>query len=135
MRIPVVASILLALVSNTAQAATSVMIDAKQNCLQNAITPGPSYGNSAAFQLAPGRYVMSLSANTMSCTGGSGCLIDSLHVVGGMGTSRWGVSVTKQPIIVDVPPVASVLTLWGFVTDDACSDNTGQATLLIQTVN
>jgi hypothetical protein len=137
MRITTIASLLLALVSYTAQAATSVTIDARQNCLQNAIVPGPGYGTSAAFQLAPGRYVMSLSSNAMSCTGGGDCLIDSVHVVGGMGTSRWGVSVTKQPIVVDVgvPSGPSALTLWGFVTDDACSDNTGRATLLIQTVN
>ncbi|KVH60646.1 hypothetical protein WS89_14685 [Burkholderia sp. MSMB1072] len=135
MRIPVVASILLALASYTAQAATSITIDAKQNCIQNAITPGPSYGNSAAFQLAPGRYVMSLSANTLSCSGGSGCLIDTVHVVGGMGSARWGTVVTKQPTVVDVGGSATALTLWSFITDDACADNSGQATLLIQTVN
>ncbi|HDR9507546.1 hypothetical protein C5615_13865 [Burkholderia cepacia] len=135
MRIPVVASILLALASYTAQAATSITIDAKQNCIQNAITPGPSYGNSAAVQLAPGRYVMSLSTNTMSCTGGNGCLIDTVHVLGGMGNARWGVAVTKQPTVVDVTGGATALTLWSFVTDDACADNSGQATLLIQTVN
>ena len=135
MRIPVVASILLALASYTAQAATSITIDAKQNCLQNASTPGPSYGNSAAFQLATGRYVMSLSTNTMSCTGGSGCLIDAVHVVGGMGSARWGTTVTKQPTVVDVGGSGTALTLWSFITDDACADNSGQATLLIQTVN
>ncbi|WP_412023329.1 hypothetical protein [Burkholderia cepacia] len=135
MRIPVVASVLLALASFTAQAATSITIDAKQNCIQNAIVPGPSYGNSATVQLAPGRYVMSLSTNTMSCTGGSGCLIDAVHLVGGMGSARWGTTVTKQPTIVDVGGSATALTLWSFVTDDACSDNSGQATLLIQTVN
>ncbi|WP_446904461.1 hypothetical protein [Burkholderia sp. YIM B11467] len=135
MRIPVIASILLALASYTAQAATSITIDAKQNCIQNAIVPGPSYGNSATVQLAPGRYVMSLSTNTMSCTGGSGCLIDAVHLVGGMGSARWGTTVTKQPTIVDVGGSATALTLWSFVTDDACSDNSGQATLLIQTVN
>lgn len=135
MRIPVVASVLLALASFTAQAATSITIDAKQNCIQNAIVPGPSYGNSATVQLAPGRYVMSLSTNTMSCTGGSGCLIDAVHLVGGMGSARWGTTVTKQPTIVDVGGSATALTLWSFVTDDVCSDNSGQATLLIQTVN
>ncbi|MCL4631330.1 MULTISPECIES: hypothetical protein [Burkholderia] len=135
MRIPVVASILLALVSHTAQAATSITIDAKQNCIQNAVTPGPSYGNSVAFQLAPGRYVMSLSTNTMSCTGGSGCVIDAVHVVGGMGSARWGTTVTKQPTVVDVGSSAPALTLWSFITDDVCADNSGQATLLIQTVN
>lgn len=138
MRISTVASLLLALVSYTAQAATSITIDAKQNCIQNAIVPGAAYGNSAAFQLAPGRYVMSLSTNNMSCSGGNlggGCLIDSVHVVGGMATARWGVAVTKQPTIVDVAAVGNALTLWGFITDDMCADNTGQATLLIQTVN
>ncbi|HIH2658171.1 TPA: hypothetical protein ACYLK9_001161 [Burkholderia cenocepacia] len=135
MRIPVVASILLALVSHTAQAATSITIDAKQNCIQNAVTPGPSYGNSVAFQLAPGRYVMSLSTNTMSCTGGSGCVIDAVHVVGGMDSARWGTTVTKQPTVVDVGSSAPALTLWSFITDDVCADNSGQATLLIQTVN
>ncbi|RXV71457.1 hypothetical protein D1006_03155 [Burkholderia stabilis] len=135
MRIPVVASVLLALASFTAQAATSITIDAKQNCIQNAIVPGPSYGNSAAFQLAPGRYVMSLSTNTMSCTGGNGCLIDTVHVLGGMGNARWGVAVTKQPTVVDVTGGSTVLPLWSFITDDVCADNSGQATLLIQTVN
>ncbi|MBR8273596.1 hypothetical protein KDX15_07105 [Burkholderia cenocepacia] len=135
MRIPVVASILLTLGSYTAQAATSITIDAKQNCIQNAITPGPSYGNSAAFQLATGRYVMSLSTNTLSCSGGSGCLIDAVHVVGGMGSARWGTTVTKQPTVVDVGGGGTVLTLWSFITDDACADNSGQATLLIQSVN
>ncbi|WP_423758124.1 hypothetical protein [Burkholderia sp. NLJ2] len=135
MRIPIIASILLALASYTAQAATSITIDAKQNCIQNAITPGPSYGNSATVQLAPGRYVMSLSTNTMSCTGGNGCLIDTVHLVGGMGSARWGMAVTKQPTVVDVGGNATALTLWSFITDDVCADNSGQATLLIQTVN
>jgi hypothetical protein len=133
MRISIVASVLLALVSVTAQAAISITIDAKQNCIQNAITPGASFGQSATFQLAPGRYVMSLTPNSMSCSGG-GCLIDTVHVLGGMYNARWGVAVTKQPMIVDVAGGAGA-NFYSFVTDDNCSDNTGQATLLIQTVN
>ncbi|WP_414451347.1 hypothetical protein AB4851_21205 [Burkholderia sp. 22PA0099] len=67
MRISVVATLLLALAS-TAQAATSITVDGRQNCIQSALSPGAApYGTAATFQLSPGRYVMSLSANTMSC--------------------------------------------------------------------
>ncbi|CAG9239686.1 hypothetical protein ACS0X5_25210 [Burkholderia gladioli] len=134
MRIPVFASLLFALASMSANAATSITIDAKQNCIQNAITPGASFGNSATFQLAPGRYVMSLSPNAMSC-GGTACQIDTVHVLGGMANARWGVAVKQTPIIVDVAAGAGAANFYGFITDDNCADNSGQATLLIQTVN
>jgi hypothetical protein len=130
MRIAVVATLLLALAS-TAQAATSITVDGRLNCIQSALSPGAApYGTAATFQLAPGRYVMSLSANTMSCSPG-GCAISSVTVQGGVLTAKWGVPVTTQPIVVDVGG-NSAATLYGYVSDDVCSDNGGQATLLIQ---
>ncbi|WP_240154732.1 MULTISPECIES: hypothetical protein [unclassified Burkholderia] len=135
---PIISAFLLALASVSANAATSITVDAKQNCIQSALTPGAPYGTSVVFQLAPGRYVLSLPSDNMSCTGGSlvpGCLIDTVHVQGGWANARWGVSVKQQqPTVVDVTGSTNA-TMWAFITDDTCNDNSGQATLLIQPAN
>lgn len=89
MRMPIISTFLLALASVSANAATSITIDARQNCIQGALNPNSPYGAPATFQLAPGRYVMSLSSDSMSCSGGNvtpGCLIDGVIVQGGWGT-------------------------------------------------
>ncbi|MEX3628671.1 MAG: hypothetical protein VB138_03455 [Burkholderia sp.] len=44
-------------------------------------------------------------------------------------------TVKQTPIIVDVAAGAGAANFYGFITDDNCADNSGQATLLIQTVN
>ncbi|PEH86147.1 hypothetical protein [Burkholderia gladioli] len=137
MRMPIISTFLLALASVSANAATSITIDARQNCIQGALNPNSPYGAPATFQLAPGRYVMSLSSDSMSCSGGNvtpGCLIDGVIVQGGWGNARWGVSVRQQPIVVDVGGSGNA-NLWAYTSDDVCSDNSGQATLLIQQTN
>ncbi|MBN3727835.1 hypothetical protein [Burkholderia sp. Ac-20379] len=137
MRISAVAPLLLALVSFAAQAATSVTIDAKLNCNQSAVTSGAATGTSASFQLAPGRYVMSVTNNKLNCLPNTNlglCGIDTVHVQGGILNARWGVAVTAQPIVVDVGST-TVANFFAWVSDDNCVDNSGQATLLIQQAN
>ncbi|WP_082727985.1 hypothetical protein [Burkholderia mayonis] len=133
MRAKIIAGVLAAIVPFVCEAATSVVIDAKRNCLSN--TGNVSGGTPATFPLAPGRYVISIASNNMSCSNGvltNGCLINSVFVQGGYGNNRWGTTVT-QPTVVDVPGNTSGFI--AYVSDDACADNTGQATLLIQTAN
>ncbi|KGW12162.1 hypothetical protein X980_1837 [Burkholderia pseudomallei MSHR4000] len=130
MRTKIAAAWLAALVPSASLASTSIQIDARQNCL--AVFGKVSNGASATFQLAPGRYVVSIASNNMSCSGGSltnGCLIDTVILQGGNGNSHWGVAI-KRPTVVDIPDTS---LLFAYVSDDVCSDNTGQATLLIQT--
>lgn len=127
------ATVALALAPLVCEAATSVTIDAKQNCLTNILTTGVSGATPAQFTLAPGRYVMSLTSNTMSCVLAGVCPINSVLVQGGNANAMFGISI-QQPTIVDVNNAAPT-TFFAFVSDDVCSDNHGTATLLIQTVN
>ncbi|MBI0359510.1 hypothetical protein [Burkholderia oklahomensis] len=134
MRTKIIAGVLSAIVPFVSEASTSIMIDAKRNCLSSAFGT-VSDGVPATFQLAPGRYVISIASNNMSCSGGvlaNGCLINSVMLQGGFGTSRWGTTIT-EPTVVDVPGNTSGFV--AYVNDNACADNTGQATLLIQTAN
>ncbi|OMU39303.1 hypothetical protein AQ775_31065 [Burkholderia pseudomallei] len=131
LRTKIAAAWLAALVPFASLASTSIQIDARQNCLAT-VFGKVSNGASATFQLAPGRYVVSIASNNMSCSGGSltnGCLIDTVMLQGGNGNSHWGVAINR-PTVVDVPSTSG---LFAYVSDDVCSDNTGQATLLIQT--
>ncbi|MCS6456911.1 hypothetical protein NX847_30660 [Burkholderia thailandensis] len=69
LRTKIAAAWLAALVPFASLASTSIQIDARQNCL--AVFGKVSNGASATFQLAPGRYVVSIASNNMSCSGGS----------------------------------------------------------------
>ncbi|AHI63349.1 membrane protein [Burkholderia thailandensis] len=133
MRAEIAAGVLAAVIPFVCEAASTVVVDAKRNCLSN--TGTVSGGTPATFPLAPGRYVVAISPNNMSCSAGvltGGCLINSVMLQGRYGNNRWGTTIT-QPTVVDVPGNTS--TYIAYVSDDACGDNTGQATLLIQTAN
>ncbi|AUC44105.1 hypothetical protein D083_3756 [Dickeya solani RNS 08.23.3.1.A] len=52
-------------------------------------------------------------------------------VQGGFKNSRWGVSVTSTPVVVDTTTSPFI----AYISDDNCNDNIGQATLLIQKAN
>ncbi|WP_063533706.1 hypothetical protein [Burkholderia sp. MSMB1589WGS] len=133
MRKKIVAGVLASIIPFVCEASATVVVDAKRNCLSN--TSNVSGGTPALLTLAPGRYVISIGSNNMRCSAGvltNGCLINSVMLQGGFGNNRWGTTIT-QPTVVDVPGNTS--TYIAYVSDDACGDNTGQATLLIQTAN
>ncbi|ACZ75953.1 MULTISPECIES: hypothetical protein [Dickeya] len=130
MRMTSIGIFMLATLPFVSEAATSVTIDALRNC-QTAPLVDTVSGTSAKFSLEPGRYVLSLVSNTMNCTSSSGCIIDTVMVQGGFKNARWGVSVTSNPVVVDSTGSAFI----AYVSDDNCSDNIGQATLLIQKAN
>lgn len=111
-------------------AATSVPVDAILNCFDTST----STGTATRFQLAPGRYVASITNNKMSCNFGSlssGCLIDTV-IIRGSNQAGWGLSV-KTPTVVDVSGTSNV-GFTAFVVDEPCSDNTGKANLQFQKV-
>ncbi|MCU1722453.1 hypothetical protein [Pseudomonas sp. 5P_5.1_Bac1] len=115
-------------------AATSVTIDANSNCLSSPFGP-VTHGTPVKIQLAPGRYVFSLVSNSMSCSNGDlsgGCLADTVFLQG-WGSARWGALVTANPSVVDVPQAN--MTLYAYIGDDGCSNNTGTAVILIQTAS
>ncbi|MEL1221027.1 hypothetical protein TVA88_18230 [Aeromonas hydrophila] len=118
--------------SAASESATIVSVDAQRNCFSNP-WESTSGGTAAKFKLAQGRYVLSLVNNSMSCSYGQmdGCKINTLFVQGSFGNSRWGISVTSSPIVVDVP-VEGPKDLVAFVSDSYCQDNTGGVSLLIQ---
>ena len=123
---------LIAFVAFSSQASTSITISALANCLAAPPSTTDEGGTTASVQLEPGRYVLSLVSNNMSCSNGTlsgGCLIDTVMVQGGWGTSRWGKTVTAQPVVVDYTAAS---TLSAYVYDQGCYNNTGQATLLIE---
>ncbi|UPT56901.1 hypothetical protein [Dickeya zeae] len=132
MRMTSIGIFMLAALPFVSEAATSVTIDALRNC-QTAPLVDTVSGTSAKFTLEPGRYVLSLVSNTMNCTNSSSnsCVIDTVMVQGGFKNARWGVSVTSNPVVVDSTGSAFI----AYVSDDNCSDNIGQATLLIQKAN
>jgi len=116
-------------------AATSVTIDANANCLSSTFGP-TKHGTAVQIQLAPGRYVFSLVSNTMSCSNGDlsgGCLADSVFLQGGWGSARWGTTITAKPTVVDM--TQATMTLWAYIADDGCQNNTGTAQILIQTAS
>ena len=120
------------MMSSLANAATTVSIDAYSHCFYT----DAGTGTTASFQLAPGRYVVSLVNDKMSCSNGiltGGCLIDSVVVrTTAMGTARWGVAVsTKAPTVIDVPGSGNA-NFVAFVVDGFCEDNVGTADLRFQ---
>jgi hypothetical protein len=135
MRTKIVAALLAVIVPVVSNAATSVPIDARNNCVTAVFGHAPG-GTPARFQLAPGRYIVSLVSNNMSCSNGTlggGCQIDTVFLQGGWGTARWGTVATARPTVIDMTMSAS--DIYAYVSDDVCSDNTGQATLLVQPAN
>ncbi|AQQ18718.1 hypothetical protein [Burkholderia cenocepacia] len=135
MRTKLIAAALAAMASLTCSAATSVVIDAKANCLSSSFGT-VSGGTSAKFRLAKGQYAVSLVSNTMSCSGGSlenGCNIDTVVMQGGYGSIRWGTAVTAKRTVILM--TGDLNDVFAYVSDDYCGDNVGQATLLIQPVN
>ncbi|ABK06988.1 hypothetical protein QZM97_30880 [Burkholderia orbicola] len=137
MRTKLIVAALAAMVSLTCSAATSVVIDAKANCLSSFVGT-VSGGTSAKFRLARGQYAVSLVSNTMSCGGGSldnGCNIDTVMMQGGYGygSIRWGTAITAKPTVILM--TSDLNDVFAYVSDDYCGDNVGQATLLIQPVN
>ncbi|WP_419685815.1 hypothetical protein ACN22W_01085 [Burkholderia theae] len=135
MRNKLIVAALAAMVPLMCDAATSVVIDAKANCLSSYVGT-VSGGTPAKLALAPGRYAVSLTSNTMSCSGGSltgGCNIDTAIVQGGFGSIRWGGAITARPTVVEM--TGGVMNVFAYVSDDYCGDNMGQATLLFQPTN
>ncbi|MBT9100517.1 hypothetical protein KFZ76_22720 [Methylovulum psychrotolerans] len=122
-----------ALSTASAMAATSFPIDAKLNCF-DVETPTVT-GTPAKFELAPGRYVVSVIDNTMSCSNGgqltNHCLIDTVILKGGLKQASWGLSV-KNPTIIDVTSFPEYPYFYAFVADGICGDNTGGASLSFQ---
>ncbi|VWD45390.1 hypothetical protein [Burkholderia lata] len=135
MRNKLITAALVAMIPLMCDAATSVVIDAKANCLSSYVG-AVSGGTSARLALAQGRYAVSLTSNTMSCNGGmlgGGCNIDTAIIQGGFGSIRWGGAVTARPTVVEIG--GGVVNVYAYVSDDRCSDNTGQATLLFEPTN
>ncbi|WDD95943.1 hypothetical protein Bsp3421_006126 [Burkholderia sp. FERM BP-3421] len=135
MRTKIVAALLAVAVPLVSSAATSIPIDARNNCITAVFGRAPG-GTPARFQLTPGRYVISLVSNNMSCAGGGlggGCLIDTVFMQGGWGTAHWGTNATAHPSVIDVTNTTT--DMYAYVSDDICSDNAGGATLLIQPAN
>ncbi|WP_338326452.1 hypothetical protein [Burkholderia multivorans] len=135
MRMKLTAAALVAMVPFTSGAATSVVIDAKANCLSSYVGR-VSGGTPVKLTLAPGRYAVSLTSNTMSCSGGSltnGCNIGTVLIQGGYGSIRWGGTVTASPTVVEM--TTAIMHAFAYVSDDYCGDNSGQATLLVQPAN
>lgn len=114
-------------------AATSFPIDAKLNCFD--VGTPTATGIPAKFELAPGRYVVSVVSNKMSCSNGgqltNDCLIDTVILKGGKNQASWGLSV-KSPTIIDVTSFPEYPYFYAFVADGICEDNTGGATLRFQ---
>ncbi|VWC36649.1 outer membrane protein [Burkholderia lata] len=135
MRNKLITAALAAMVPLMCDAATSVVIDAKANCLSSYVGK-VSGGTSARLALAQGRYAVSLTSNTMSCSGGNlggGCNIDTAIIQGGFGSIRWGGAVTARPTVVEIS--GGVVNVYAYVSDDYCGDNAGQATLLFEPTN
>ncbi|KGD83580.1 hypothetical protein C7434_3022 [Pantoea sp. PNA 14-12] len=124
-----------AFIALSSQAATSININALQNCITS--PPGTAAaGKPAQFQMQKGTYDVSITNNNMSCSSndlGGGCAIDTVLLQGGLGysTNRWGQSITSTPVRVYVD-VTSTIIAW--VSDDGCYNNTGQATLVINKI-
>lgn len=120
-----------------AEASVSMLINARSNCFDYS-TLTMNGGKVLSFTLSPGRYVASIKNNNMSCSNGSlspGCFITNVILQGtGTSSATWGISVTQNPVVVDVPNSASG-QYWAFVGDNGCYNNTGTATLYIQNVN
>jgi len=113
-------------------ASTSVIVDAKAHCLSHSFG-GVSGGAPLTFQLAPGRYVLSLVNNTMSCSSGdlsNGCDMDTVFLQGGWGSARWGAVVTATPTVIDM--TRNTMPLAAYVGDDGCYNNTGTAEIKIE---
>ncbi|KHT33969.1 hypothetical protein [Pectobacterium carotovorum] len=128
MRKTAISMFMLALFSFAADAATSIPIDAKTNCLSAAFTDTLT-GTPVKFTLEQGRYVFSLVSNSMNCDGTPNkCIIDSVLLQGGFKTTRWGGVVTSTPTVVDTTGLPFI----AYVSDDNCHDNIGKATLLIE---
>ncbi|VWC37870.1 hypothetical protein [Burkholderia lata] len=135
MRNKLITAALAAMVPLMCDAATSIVLDARANCLSSYVGT-VSGGTPAKLALAPGRYAVSLIANTMSCGGGAlehGCNIDTAFIQGGFGSIRWGGTATARPTIVEM--TGAVINVSAYVSDDYCLDNTGQARLLFQPAN
>ncbi|AQQ33988.1 hypothetical protein [Burkholderia cenocepacia] len=135
MRNKLITAALAAMVPLMCDAATSVVIDAKANCLSSYVGT-VSGGTPVKLTLAGGRYAVSLTSNSMSCSGGAlanGCNIDTAFMQGGFGNIRWGGTATAHPTVIEMP--SSVSNVYVYVSDDYCGDNSGQATLLIQPAN
>ncbi|EMD9441701.1 hypothetical protein E2P84_28155 [Burkholderia cepacia] len=135
MRNKLITAALAAMVPLMCDAATSVVIDARANCLSSYVGT-VSGGTPVKLALAPGRYTVSLIANSMSCGGGAlehGCNIDTAIIQGGFGSIRWGGAVTARPTVIEM--AGSGTNVFAYVSDDYCLDNTGQAALLFQPTN
>lgn len=128
MQTKVKAFILLSFLSFGSQAATEVALSAKQNCIYPPVSNSKiQAGTPLQFQLEKGTYQISLATNNMSCLNGSlsnGCLIDTVFLQGGLGSSRWGETISKTPTTVTTTGPSTFIA---FVSDENCSDNTGYA--------
>ncbi|MBA0176466.1 MULTISPECIES: hypothetical protein [Pectobacterium] len=128
MRNTSISMFMLAFFSFAADAATSITIDPKTNCVSAAITDTLA-GTPVKFTLEQGRYVFSLVSNSMNCDGTPNkCIIDSVLLQGGFKTTRWGGVVTSTPTVVDTTGLPFI----AYVSDDGCYNNIGKATLLIE---
>jgi len=112
---------------------TSYTVDARQNCL--GAPWGKSNGTPAKFFVSPGKYLVYLGANNMSCMNNdlsNGCNIDTVLIHGGMMTARWGRSISG-PTQIEVSDSSGSFV--AYVADDNCGDNTGSAKLIFQKLN
>lgn len=101
-----------------AMAGTNMPINPLLNCFD---TTNLTATGVASFQLAPGKYVVSIKNNTMSCSNNilsGGCLIDSIVMQVGLNQARWGLSVKSTPTV-----LYKTATCYRFVKHRLCINN------------
>jgi hypothetical protein len=123
-------------VSASAMADVRVEIDALRDCIDTDTVTG----GKATVSLAPGRYVASLTHNSMLCNAGSqapSCRIDKVILQTRANAPApkpvfWGL-VVQDPVVLDISGTTNT-DVYAFVLDPNCSDNVGTATLRLQPV-